>query len=80
MKKQPPPVPARKVFASNVRKARRLADISQEELAHRCEMSRTYLSEIERELRNVSIDNMDRIAVALNRPLRDLVDPELFSD
>ena len=80
MKKQPPRVSARKVFASNVRKVRRLADISQEELAHRCEMSRTYLSEIERELRNVSIDNMDRIAIALNRPLSDLVDPGLFAD
>lgn len=43
-------------------------------------MSRTYVSEIERGLRNVSIDNMGTLAEALGKPLKDLVDPSLFSD
>jgi hypothetical protein len=37
MKKQSKPLPARQVFARNLRKLRRLSDISQEELALRCE-------------------------------------------
>lgn len=43
-------------------------------------MSRTYVSEIERGLRNVSIDNMGALAEALGRPLKELVDPQLFSE
>ncbi|MEN6082668.1 helix-turn-helix transcriptional regulator [Chromobacterium piscinae] len=41
-------------------------------------MSRTYVSEIERGERNVSIDNMGALADALGVELRDLVDPEMF--
>jgi transcriptional regulator with XRE-family HTH domain len=58
---------------------RRLKDISQEELAFRAELSRTYVSEVERGSRNISIDNMGLLAQALDVPLRDLVDPEMFT-
>lgn len=78
MKKASKQPTARQVFARNLRKTRRLADLSQEALALQCGMSRTYVSEVERELRNVSIDNMGLLADALGRPLRDLVDPDLF--
>lgn len=70
---------ARQVFGQNVRRARRLKDISQEELALGADLSRTYVSEVERGVRNVSIDNMGLLAQALGVPLRDLVDPEMFS-
>jgi transcriptional regulator with XRE-family HTH domain len=43
-------------------------------------MSRTYVSEVERGLHNVSIDNMGQLTDALARPLRDLLDPALFAD
>lgn len=79
-KSKPTALSARAVFAKNLRKVRRLADMSQEELALSCGMSRTYVSEIERGLRNVSIDNMGALADALGRPLKELVDPGLFSD
>lgn len=39
---------------------------SQEELAHESGINRTYLSSVERSERNVSIDNIARIAQALN--------------
>ncbi len=71
---------ARKVFARNVRKLRRLQELSQEALALEAGMSRTYVSEIERGERNVSIDNMGALADALGVPLKDLVDPEYLSD
>jgi predicted transcriptional regulator len=36
------------IFGENVRKYRRLLDISQEELAHRADLHRTYIGMIER--------------------------------
>jgi transcriptional regulator with XRE-family HTH domain len=41
-------------------------------------LSRTYVSEVERGERNVSIDNMEHLAQALRVPLKDLVDPDMF--
>ncbi len=39
---------------------------SQEELASKCHLHRTYISDIERGERNVSIENVERIANALD--------------
>ena len=39
--------------------------LSQEALAHECGINRTYLSGVERSERNVSIDNIARIARGL---------------
>lgn len=69
----------RQIFAKNLRRSRRMQDISQEDLALKAEMSRSYVSEVERELRNISIDNMGMLAKALNVPLYELLDPALFS-
>jgi transcriptional regulator with XRE-family HTH domain len=77
--KKPNKLSARETFGQNLRRARRLKDISQEELASRAELSRTYVSEVERGVRNVSIDNMGLLAQALGVPLRDLVDPAMFA-
>lgn len=79
MEKAPTNQTYRQLFGENLRRARRLKDVSQEELAFRSSLSRTYLSEVERGIRNVSIDNMGHLAEALGVPLKDLVDPELFS-
>lgn len=78
MKNAKKPTP-RNIFANNLRSYRRIQDISQEALALKAGMSRSYLSEVEREIRNVSIDNMGLLAEALNVPLKDLLDPALFS-
>ena len=77
--KKPSSLTARQVFARNLRRYRRVRDVSQEELALEAGLSRSYVSGIERELRNVSIDNMGILAEALGVPLKDLVDPDLFS-
>jgi transcriptional regulator with XRE-family HTH domain len=78
MRKASKTLTAREVFARNLRRARRLKDISQESLALELGMSRPYLSSVERGTRNVSVDNMGRLADALEVPLKDLVDPEKF--
>ena len=61
-----------------MRLARRLNDISQEELAQRADLSRNYLSDVERGIRHVSIDNMGLLAQALGMQLHDLLNPAMF--
>jgi transcriptional regulator with XRE-family HTH domain len=48
-----------------MRRLRAARGLSQEALAHECGVNRTYLSAVERAERNVSIDNIARIAAGL---------------
>lgn len=52
-------------FATNVRKYRIERHFSQEKLAELSGLHRTYISALERERRNISIDNIEKIANAL---------------
>lgn len=54
-----------KVFGTNVRKYRTERKLSQEAFADQCGLHRTYISAIERFQRNVSLENVQRIADAL---------------
>jgi transcriptional regulator with XRE-family HTH domain len=69
----------RKIFAKNLRRTRRMQEMSQEALALKAGMSRAYVGEVERERRNISIDNMGLLAEALGVELKNLLDPALFS-
>lgn len=53
------------VFSSNVRFYRMKLKLSQEALAEKANLHRTYISDIERGQRNVSLENIYNIAVAL---------------
>ncbi|MGR7993589.1 helix-turn-helix domain-containing protein [Xanthobacter sp. ZOL 2024] len=55
----------REVFARNLKAARLAKGLSQEELAHRAGIDRTYISSLERCVYNASIDVVDRLASAL---------------
>src|ERR1700720_3186038 len=46
--------------------------ISQEELAHRADLHRTYVSDLERGARNPSVDSIDKLARALEVSLSSL--------
>jgi transcriptional regulator with XRE-family HTH domain len=48
-----------------MRRLRAARGLTQEALAHECGINRTYLSAVERAERNVSIDNIARIAKGL---------------
>ena len=63
----------REVLALNLRKFRQAADLSQEELAHRAEIDRTYISALERCVYGASIDVLDRLARALGVEAADLL-------
>lgn len=56
----------RTVFAANLRNLRQTRGISQERLAELAGLHRTYVSSVERGARNISIDNIARLAKALD--------------
>jgi transcriptional regulator with XRE-family HTH domain len=65
-----------KIVADNVRSLRKAAELSQEELAHEAGLDRTYISQVERGQRNVTIIVLAKIADALKvTPDRLLVAP-----
>ena len=66
----------RQILAINIKKYRINQNMSQEELAFRCNLHRTYISDIERGYRNISIDNIAKIASALNISPADLLKEE----
>lgn len=61
-----------KSFGVTVRKMRLLNGISQETFADLCDLHRTYVSDIELGKRNVSLENIDRIADALGISISEL--------
>jgi transcriptional regulator with XRE-family HTH domain len=60
-------------FGLAVQKLRQAAGISQEKLAMMCGIHRTYIGTVERGQRNISIQNMAKIATALRVPLSRLI-------
>ena len=63
----------REVLALNLRKGRRAKGFSQEELAHRTEIDRTYISALERCVYGAGIDVVDRLARVLGIEAADLL-------
>lgn len=58
----------RRAFGRRVRELRLARGLSQEELAERSSLHRTYVSGVERGLRNVGLDNIHALARALAVP------------
>jgi len=63
------------VVAANLRRLRAAQGLSQEALADRAGIHRTYVGSVERAERNVSIDNICRLAWALRVDVRELLAP-----
>ena len=55
----------RERFGFAVKSRREELGLTQEDLAHRAGIHRTYLSDVERGSRNLSLINIERLAVAL---------------
>lgn len=55
----------RQIFAKNLKSERLAKNLSQEELADLAGLHRTYVSSVERGERNISIDNIAKLAQAL---------------
>jgi len=61
-----------KKFGARIKELRTQQGISQEELAFRANLDRTYISGVERGRRNISLVNIKNIAKALDVPLVEL--------
>ncbi|MGH8676627.1 MAG: helix-turn-helix domain-containing protein [Burkholderiales bacterium] len=66
----------RLLVARRIRQERGRLRISQEELAERTGLHRTYIGSVERGERNVSIDNVERIARGLGVQAQELLSGE----
>lgn len=62
----------RMAFGQRVRRIRRSEGMSQEDLADKARLHRTYISSLERGQRNVGLDNIHALARALGVSVREL--------
>lgn len=65
----------REVLARNLRRYRAERGLSQEELAHRAGIDRTYISSLERQQYGASIDVVESLATVLDVAPYDLLRP-----
>ena len=63
----------RKVVGQNVRKFRKQARLTQEQLGEKANLTYKYVGEVERGSVNVSLDSLMRIAKALKVRIQDLL-------
>ncbi len=63
-----------KLFGQRLKELRTNAGISQEELGDISGLHRTYIGQIERAEKNITLRNIEKIAVALNIEVKDLFD------
>jgi transcriptional regulator with XRE-family HTH domain len=66
---------ARALLALNVLRLRNQRGWSQEALAFEAGLHRTFIAHVERQARNISIDNIERIAGALGVSIGELLKP-----
>lgn len=66
---------ARELLALNVIRERGAHGWSQEALALEAGLHRTFIGHVERQARNISIDNIEKIAFALGVPVHELLMP-----
>lgn len=59
-------------FGNNVRHFRKEKKLSQEELAHKADLHRTYIGMIERAEKNITLVNIEKIANALECEITNL--------
>lgn len=65
--------PILELFGQNVRKLRVERGLSQEQLADKAGLHRTYIGMIERAEKNITLCNIEKIANALDASVRDLI-------
>lgn len=66
---------ARRLLAENLRALRAKQGWSQEDLALEAELHRTFVAHVEREARNISLDNIEKLAKALGVAVSELLQP-----
>lgn len=62
------------LFGNKVRKLRKEKKLSQEDLAYKANLHRTYIGMIERAEKNITLTNVEKIANALGVSINNLLD------
>ena len=60
-------------FGEKVREIRKEKELSQEELAHKADLHRTYIGMIERAEKNITLLNIEKVANALEVNIKELI-------
>lgn len=77
-KSSPQSLPSARVrVGENIRRLRKEKGLSQEGLAEVAEFHRTYVSQLERCVTNISIDGLERLAQALDVDIIELLQPPM---
>ncbi len=66
---------AREVLAANIVRLRHELEWSREDLAFEADLHRTFIAHVERQVRNISLDNVEKIADALGVGVAELLIP-----
>jgi len=72
---RPQCISARAILADNLRRLRKERKWSQEDLALEAELHRTFVVHVERQVRNISVDNIEKLASAFGVPAFELLKP-----
>ena len=64
-------------FGHRVREIRKQKNLSQEELSYKADLHRTYIGMIERAEKNITLLNIEKIAIALSVTIKELFDDKL---
>lgn len=63
-----------------IREIRLEIGLSQEALANKAELDRTYVTDVENGRRNISIENLNKLVVALDTQLNEFFDSPNFNE
>ena len=66
---------ARQRIAANVKRLRKERGLSQESMAELADFHRTYVSQLERCVTNISVDGLEKLAMALGVDITELLEP-----
>ncbi|WDF55455.1 helix-turn-helix domain-containing protein [Mucilaginibacter sp. KACC 22063] len=62
-----------------IRECRKELGISQESLANKADIDRTYVTDVENGRRNISVENLEKILIALQIEFKDFFNSKTFS-
>lgn len=67
-------------FGKRIKELRLSKSLSQENLAHKANIDRTYITDVENGKRNISINNIGKIVSALEISISDFFNSKLFQN
>lgn len=67
-------------IGQRIKHLREISSMSQKDLAYSADLDRSYIASVENGSRNISIVNIEKIAIALNVNLKDFFNNDRFYD